>query len=429
MKAEIVSIGDEMTSGQRLDTNSQWLSQRLAELGIATQRHTTVADDLTDNVEVFRSASNRTDVIIATGGLGPTLDDLTREALAEAFGLQLELDTASLAHIESIFARRSRPMPQRNRVQAMLPQGSMVIPNPHGTAPGIDLIVTRLDGSRCRIFALPGVPAEMKQMWDESVAPRLLQHSGLKVEPLRYHAIKVFGIGESDVEARLPDLIRRDRVPRVGITVSQATISLRIATQACDDAQLKDRIASTVAEIETALGSLIFGSGDDELEDAVARLLRERELALATLEIGPGNLVGHWMLRASQSAPEVFQGALAFANLEAAEKFFQNATKALSTSSQSLEDRYSQVAQRVRETMNADIGLAFGPYPNIAAVAAGPPLAASSITFAVAFKGRSIRCKTIALGGHPDVIFDRIAKTALDAVRLRLGTSAHAAAD
>ncbi len=135
MKAEIISIGDEMTSGQRLDTNSQWLSQQLADLGVTTIRHTTVADDLEANIEVFASAAQRADVVIATGGLALRWDDLTRDALASAFDAPLELDEASLAHIEGMFAQRKRPMPERNRVQAMLPRGSVVIPNPHGTAP------------------------------------------------------------------------------------------------------------------------------------------------------------------------------------------------------------------------------------------------------------------------------------------------------
>lgn len=120
--AEIVSIGDELTSGQRLDTNSQYLSQRLVELGIQVRFHTTVGDELEDNVAAFQVAASRADIVIATGGLGPTADDLTREALAAAFGLPLELRPEALAHIEEIFATRKRPMPERNRVQAMFPR-------------------------------------------------------------------------------------------------------------------------------------------------------------------------------------------------------------------------------------------------------------------------------------------------------------------
>src|SRR5271165_1754887 len=137
MKAEILSIGSELTSGQNLDTNCQWLSRRLAEVGIAVGWHTTVADDLSINVEAFRLAARRARLVIATGGLGPTQDDLTREALAEMAGVSLILDDASLEHIRQMFARRGRPMTERNRVQALFPAGADVIPNPLGTAPGI----------------------------------------------------------------------------------------------------------------------------------------------------------------------------------------------------------------------------------------------------------------------------------------------------
>src|SRR5262245_42088566 len=155
MIAEIIAIGDELTSGQRLDTNSQWLSQRLGELGIPVAFHTTIGDDLETNIAAFRTAIGRADLVVATGGLGPTADDLTREAIAAAAGLELIEDTAALAHIRALFARRGRPMPERNVLQAQFPRGSGMVPNPHGTAPGIDLSIARECCPPCRVFALP----------------------------------------------------------------------------------------------------------------------------------------------------------------------------------------------------------------------------------------------------------------------------------
>ncbi len=156
LRGEVIAIGDELTTGQRLDTNSQWISERLTELGVAVVFHTTVADDLLANIEVFRAASQRADVVVSTGGLGPTADDLTREAMAAAAGVELVEDAASLEHIENLFRSRGRGMPDRNRLQAQFPRGAKPIPNPHGTAPGIEQVI-----GGCRIFALPGVPAEM----------------------------------------------------------------------------------------------------------------------------------------------------------------------------------------------------------------------------------------------------------------------------
>src|SRR5438067_9993548 len=141
MIAEIISIGSELTSGQNLDTNSQWLSRRLAEIGIPVVYHTTVADDLDANVAVFRTASQRASIVLASGGLGPTQDDLTREALAKAAGVELGLNEASLADIRALFARRGRSFPERNRVQALFPAGAEPIPNANGTAPGIWMLL------------------------------------------------------------------------------------------------------------------------------------------------------------------------------------------------------------------------------------------------------------------------------------------------
>src|SRR5947208_2724098 len=156
MKAEIISIGSELTTGQNLDTNAQWLSQRLAEIGIPVGWHTTVADDLADNIAAFRIAAERAQLVVITGGLGPTQDDLTREALAKLAGAELVFHPESFEQIKQMFARRNRAMPERNRVQALFPMGAEPIPNSCGTAPGI-----WMTHGHCILTAMPGVPSEM----------------------------------------------------------------------------------------------------------------------------------------------------------------------------------------------------------------------------------------------------------------------------
>jgi nicotinamide-nucleotide amidase len=156
MKCEILSIGSELTSGQNLDTNSQWLSRRLAEIGIPVSWHTTIADDLDVNIEAFQIASRRAQLVLATGGLGPTQDDLTREVMAKVAGVELVLHPESLQRIQEMFQRFKRPMPERNRVQALFPAGSEPITNDRGTAPGIWM---RL--GQAEVAAMPGVPSEM----------------------------------------------------------------------------------------------------------------------------------------------------------------------------------------------------------------------------------------------------------------------------
>ncbi|MCA9097283.1 MAG: competence/damage-inducible protein A, partial [Planctomycetaceae bacterium] len=188
MFAEIIAIGTELTTGAKLDTNSQWLSQELAAIGIEVIYHTAVADNLDANLQVLKNATDRTQLVIITGGLGPTLDDLTREVIAQLLGVPLVLDEESLAIIQGMFARRQRPMPERNRIQAMFPAGSEVIPNPRGTAPGIWAKIERTDRPSTNIAALPGVPTEMKGMFREGVVPRL-QELGVGGKSILSHRI------------------------------------------------------------------------------------------------------------------------------------------------------------------------------------------------------------------------------------------------
>ena len=294
-----------------LDTNSQWLSQRLEELGVRTLFHCTVGDELEPCAEVFRRAIGRADLIVATGGLGPTADDLTRQALAQATGRPLKLDPEALEYIRAMFARRSRPMPPQNELQAMFPAGSRVVRNPHGTAPGIDLEVPREGRTPCRVICLPGVPAEMIEMWHDSVAATIAGFVGGGRRVIRRRKINCFGAGESQIESMLPDMIRRGRQPTVGITASKATISLRIAAEGATEEECYAAMEPTVATIRQCLGTLVFGEEDDELQHAVVRLLRERGKTLATAECGTTGLVAQWLAGVEGSA-DVFRGGLVF---------------------------------------------------------------------------------------------------------------------
>ncbi|MEX0819042.1 MAG: CinA family nicotinamide mononucleotide deamidase-related protein [Pirellulaceae bacterium] len=411
MHAEVIAIGDELTSGQRLDTNSQWLSERLGELGVRTLYHSTVGDDLAANIRVFREALDRSDIIVCTGGLGPTADDLTRQALAETLGVGLVMDDESLAHIQAIFARRKRDMPPRNTIQAMLPAGSRAIPNPHGTAPGIDLQLVREGRIACRLFALPGVPAEMREMWELTVGPAIQKLTGGRCV-IRHHQIKCFGVGESDLEQMLPDVIARGRLPAVGITVHQATISLRITAEAASEAACVESMQPTISTIRDCLGSLIFGEGNDELQHAVIQMLRSRSQGLATLEWGSGGLLANWLSEVDD-ASNVYRGGIVVRNAEALAVTLRDAGQDL----ESLDEvaMIRRMASHVRDQFATDYALALGAFPDRETV----DLAAGELHFALATP-QTVLSKAVPFTGHPDILKERAVKQALNFLRLTL---------
>lgn len=299
MRAEIIAVGTELTTGAKLDTNSQWLSVELAAVGIPVCYHSTVADALDANLLVVQTAIQRADIVIITGGLGPTLDDLTREVLAAVMGSPLVLHEPSLREIEELFTRRKRIMPERNKLQAMFPAGSEPIANPRGTAPGVWIELPRQSLIPCRIAAMPGVPSEMKPMFLNSVLPRLIDACGTG-RIIRSARVNCYGLGESQCDEMLGDLTARGRDPEVGITVHEGTITLRIEAQGTTIEECETKIAEAKLIASQRLGDHVFGIEDEDLETVVLRKLKQRNLTLATAESATGGLLAAGLTRSQK---------------------------------------------------------------------------------------------------------------------------------
>ena len=386
-----------MTSGARLDTNAQWLSRRLGELGVKVTFHSTVGDTLSQNIDVFRIAANRADILVSTGGLGPTRDDLTRESLSQLVDKPLQIDESAMEYIKQMFVRRKREMPERNSVQAMFPLGSQQIFNPQGTAPGIDMMIPRDEVTSSRVFALPGVPAEMKRMFDETVAPRILETKGSGTE-IKQHVMKFFGTGESDMENRLGPMIARDREPRVGITVSTATISLRITATGTDAVDCQNQIDQTRAEIMDRVPEFYFGDGDRyEQHDAINEELIARRQNLMVVEYGRAAPLGDWFAKLGNSP--AYKGGLSLANAQQLKDMFGGESE-------------HEALMLLKQKCNLDWILVIDSYPPLEHDA-HLPQPASDIRLTVISPAGASLANTETLGGHPEVLQPRIAKAGM----------------
>ena len=310
MRAEILTIGDELLRGEIVDSNKAFLSDRLFGLDIETRFHVSVGDDPADMADAFRRAAERSDIALVSGGLGPTRDDLTIEVLASAFGRSLELDQASLEGIKAFFARFGREMAPNNAKQANFPQGAEVLPNPIGTAPGC-----LLEESGTLFFCMPGVPRELHQMMDEQVLPRIAERlAGVEGRPVvRTALLRTFGIGESNLDDELADIARKD-----GVSLSFRTAFpdnyLRPVARGATASEAEAKLARVCDAIRERLGPLVYGSDAETMEEVMGRLLREQGKTLAVAESCTGGLVGERITAVPGSSDYFLGGVVAYAD-------------------------------------------------------------------------------------------------------------------
>lgn len=284
--AEVVTVGSELVLGQLVDTNAAYIAQALAEIGIGLAYHTTVGDDRARQAEVFRTALDRCQIVISTGGIGPTEDDLTRDVAAEILGRELIFHPELLEFIEGLFKRIGYRMPENNRRQAYIPDRAEVIHNPHGTAPAF-----RCEYDDRVLVCLPGVPRETEFLLKKSVLPFLQERYTPTGQVLLNRVLKVCGLGESSVDAQLKDLIQASANPVIGLQASQTEIKVRLTAMAGSQDAAQVLLDRGEAEIRERLGSLIFGMDDETLPGNAAGLLEEQGLSLAVAEALTGGQV------------------------------------------------------------------------------------------------------------------------------------------
>jgi nicotinamide-nucleotide amidase len=285
LRAEIVGIGTELLLGEIANTNAQWISGRLAEIGVDVVHHQVVGDNVERIADAFHLALSRSDVVIATGGLGPTQDDVTREALASAIGVRLVRDRTIEEAIRARFARVGREMPESNLRQADVPEGGRVIAARRGTAPGL---VCEVGSSR--IYVLPGVPVEMQEMMEDQVLPELARAAGPSTIASR--AIRCVGIAESRVAELVDDLFRESTNPTIAFLAGGGEVRVRLTAKARTREEAEAMIAPLAAEVERRIGDSVYGSDAESLEEVVGRLLASSGRTLACAESLTGGELG-----------------------------------------------------------------------------------------------------------------------------------------
>jgi len=304
MIAEIMATGEEIRSGALIDSNSAYIAEKLGEIGAAVTRHMCVGDDLGLLISAFKEIGNRADIAVVTGGLGPTSDDLTAQAAAEAVGVSLVLNQSARQSLENFFKARKRTINSASQKQALLPQGAQCIANPVGTAPGF-----RLEIGKCVFFFLPGVPGEMQRMLSDTVLPQLGRLLGAKRNFFQVKTLSTFGLTESKTFERLADLETTFPEISLGLRVKFPEIQVKLYASGPQERQLKDRLESAARWVIEKMGNKVFSLQGDSMEKTTGQLLGSKHATVAVAESCTGGLISHMLTNVpGSSAYFVFCG-------------------------------------------------------------------------------------------------------------------------
>ena len=412
IKASIISIGNELLSGQTLDTNASYLSEQLLSISLPVVGCYTIGDDIDSIVRALNLASDDADVVLATGGLGPTDDDLTRQAFAKFLGAELQLENELLERIEDFFTRRNLRMPEKNKIQAYIPSGAKALANNIGTAPGITAEV------KGKLFiALPGVPLEMKRMFEESVFPQLkrLASESRQVQ-IAIRKLKCFGAGESTIGELLGPVMQRGRNPLVNCTVEYGIITLHIIATAKNKDKAQQMAGKDEKLLRSILGKLVYGTGEQTLAEVVGQRLAQQKKTIAVAESCTGGALAKLITDIPGASKYFTHGWVTYSN---------NAKSSELGVSADLIEKYGAVSDQVAEAMaqgarkRAGTAFAIG-ITGIAGPAGGSEQKPVGLVYISVDSDGGCETQRFIMSGDRGYIQFRAAQTALNMLRLRL---------
>ncbi|MEW6509415.1 MAG: competence/damage-inducible protein A [Bacteroidota bacterium] len=349
MTAHVITIGDELLIGQVLNTNQAFIGERLSAIGVRTVAMTTVGDDIEAIQSEFRRAWESCPVVIVTGGLGPTHDDITKHAVCQFFGMELVSNPDIRRRVEELLSRRNLPWTPAAEDQTMVPRGAEVIANPIGTAPGV-----RISRDARHFIVLPGVPYEMEEMLTRSVIPFLAPL--IRGQAISHRTLRTTGIPESFLAQQLGDLDTLLQGSSLAFLPSPAGVRLRITVLAATAEEAERRVAEAELRIRAKVGKYVYGTGEEELEDVLGRILRERKMTIAVAESCTGGLITHRITNVGGSSDYLERGVVAYSNVSKTE-LLGVPPEIIATHGAVSKETALAMAEGIRKIARADIGL------------------------------------------------------------------------
>jgi len=410
MRAEIITIGTELLVGQIIDTNSAHIAQKLTPLGIELTHVTSVGDSRSEMLETLNLALNRSQIIILTGGLGPTEDDLTREVVARACRRKLVFHQHLMDQIEAHFRRRGIEMVASNRRQAFIPEGAIPIENPMGTAPGF---ILEKEGRA--VITLPGVPREMEFLLEKVVIPYLTGKLHIKEGTVQSKVLRVCGLGESAVNDRISDIIHEGENPSIGTLASPGDIRIRIIARGRHPSEVKSLMEGVEVRIRERLGDLIYGVNSETLEGIVTKLLERTKRTLVTAETYTGGLIAQRL--SGTESPQFLQGVV-FNSDEAMRMFLGFKATVYKELKRNGAEFVLTLAEKIRQFYQSDVGLFISGFSEGGGPNGGVQIKAR-LHVGIASDGMK-RVVDHLLGGSKGMVRERAAIFALDFLRREL---------